>query len=188
MSLTSKLKVILADIALNLPRAFARSRDGAVAVEFAIISLPFIAVLFATVQTAVVFFAAQTLESVVEESSRLLLTGQAQSTGMTQTQFQTAVCANVPALFTCSGLMIDVQTASSFTSANTGTPTLTFNGSGQVTNTWQYQPGNPGDIVVVRVMYQWPVLLGPMNFTLANLSNGNRLLMATAVFKNEQYQ
>jgi len=84
--------------------------------------------------------------------------------------------------------MIDVQTAGSFSNANTSMPGLTFNQQGQVTNTWQYQPGNPGDIVVVRVMYQWPVFLGPLSFNLSNLSNGKRLLMSSAAFKNEPYQ
>ena len=84
--------------------------------------------------------------------------------------------------------MIDVQTANSFSGVNTSIPTLTFNSKGAVTNTWQYSPGNPDDIVVVRVMYQWPVFLGPLGFGLGNLSNGNRLLMASAAFKNEPYQ
>ena len=84
--------------------------------------------------------------------------------------------------------MVDVETASSFSNANTSTPTLTFNAQGQVSNAWQYQPGNPGDIVVLRIMYQWPLVRGPLSLNLANLSNGNRLLMATAVFKNEKYQ
>ena len=56
-----------------------------------------------------------------------------------------------------------------------------------MTNTWQYNPGNQGDIVVVRVMYQWPVFLGPLGFNLANLANGNRLIMASTAFKNEAY-
>jgi hypothetical protein len=66
-------------------------------------------------------------------------------------------------------------------------PTLTFDGNGNVTNNWQYNPGNPGDIVVMRVMYQWPVFLGPLGMSLQNESNGNMLLMATAVFKNEPF-
>jgi hypothetical protein len=57
-----------------------------------------------------------------------------------------------------------------------------------VTNIWQYNPGSPGQIVVVRAMYQWPVFLGPLGFNLSNLANGDRLLMATATFKNEPYQ
>jgi hypothetical protein len=64
---------------------------------------------------------------------------------------------------------------------------LTFDSKGKVTNGWTYAPGNPGDIVVVQVMYQWPVYLGPLGFDLSNLANGNRLLISTAVFKTEPY-
>ena len=83
--------------------------------------------------------------------------------------------------------MIDVEAYSSFAAANTASPTLTFNAQGQVTNSWNCQPGTAGQIVVVRVMYQWPVFLGPLGLNLSNLSNGNRLIMATAAFKNEPY-
>ena len=84
--------------------------------------------------------------------------------------------------------MIDVQSYSSFSSAVTTAPTVTFAKNGTVSNVWNFSPGSPGQIVVLRVMYQLPVVGGPLNFTLSNLSNGNHLLMATAVFKNEQYQ
>ena len=162
--------------------------DGATVVEFGLVVAPFIALLFAILQTVLVFFAGRVLDTAVAQSARLILTGQAQDAGYTQTAFANAVCGKIYALFTCGNLMIDVQTASSFANANTSMPTLTFNKSGGVSNSWQYQPGNPGDIVVVRVMYQWPVFLGPLGFNLSNLSNGNRLLMSTAAFKNEPYQ
>jgi Flp pilus assembly protein TadG len=166
---------------------FARREDGAAALEFAIVAAPFIALILATMQTALAFFAGQVLESAVADSSREIMTGSAQNAGMTQSGFATAVCGKVQALFNCSRLMIDVQTASSFAAANTALPTLTFNGQGNVTNNWSFQPGNPGDIVVMRVMYQWPVFLGPLGLSLSNESNGNLLLMATATFKNEPF-
>ncbi len=167
---------------------FVHSTDAATAVEFGLVVAPFIAMLFAVLQTTLVFFAGRLLDTAVSQSSRLILTGQAQDQKMSQSAFANAVCSKVYALFNCSGLMIDVQTAGSFSNANTSTPSLSFDKNGNVTNAWQYQPGNPGDIVVVRVMYQWPVFLGPLAFNLSNLSNGNRLLMASAAFKNEPYQ
>ena len=166
---------------------FARREDGAAALEFAIVAAPFFAIVLATLQTALAFFAGQVLESAVADSSRAILTGSAQNSSLTQSGFATTVCSKVQALFNCGKLMIDVQTASSFSTANTAMPTLTFNGSGAVTNSWSFQPGNPGDIVVMRVMYQWPVFLGPLGLGLSNESNGNLLLMATATFKNEPY-
>src|SRR5258708_1967338 len=166
---------------------FVQREDGAAALEFAIIPAPFIAIILATRQTALAFFAGQVLESAVADSSRQILTGSAQNANMTQSGFATAVCDKVQALFNCGKLMIDVQTANSFAAANTALPTLTFDGKGNVTNNWNFQPGNPGDIVVMRVMYQWPVFLGPLGLSLSNESNGNLLLMATATFKNEPY-
>jgi Flp pilus assembly protein TadG len=169
-------------------RAFFRNDNGATAVEFALVAAPFIALLLGIIQTFLVFFAGQQLQTIVTQTSRLILTGQAQDQGLSQAAFAQQLCSHVAVLFTCSNIMIDVEAYSLFSAANTGAPTLTYNGSGQVTNTWQYNPGSPGQIVVVRAMYQWPVFLGPLGFNLSNLSNGDRLIMATATFKNEPYQ
>jgi Flp pilus assembly protein TadG len=163
-------------------RRFLRREDGHTAVEFAIVGSPFLLLAVAIMHGAVIFLASQILEIGAAEASRLILTGQAQNQGMTKSTFANAVCGKVPALFDCNKLMIDVRTPGSFAGANVSAPTLTYNKGGQVTNTWQYNPGNPGDIVVVRVMYQWP-LAG----LFANLANGDRLLMATAAFKNEPF-
>ena len=157
------------------------------AVEFAFVAAPFMALLVVMLQTALVFFAGRVLDETTEEASRYIMTGQAQTSGMSQSGFATWVCGQTFALFTCGNFMINVQNYSSFSSASTTTPTLTFNANGNVSNTWSYNTGNPGDIVVVQVMYQWPIVLGPLGFNLSNLSNGNRLLVSTAVFKNEPY-
>ena len=178
---------------LPFPRAFFRCRKGATAVEFALVAAPFLALLVAILQSALVFFASRVLDEVTEEASRYIMTGQAQQGSVTQSGFKTYVCtgsntsALVSALFTCSNIMINVQNYADFASAGTSSPTLTFNPDGTVSNTWSYNTGNPGDIIVVQVMYQWPVVLGPLSMNLSNLSNGNRLLVSTAVFKSEPY-
>lgn len=187
--MVAALRHRLTRIAARLRRRgdFVRSKDGATAVEFALVAAPFLALLIAIFQTALVFFAGRVLDETVEEASRVIMTGQAQNESMTATQFSTWVCGQTFALFNCNNFMINVQNYASFASASTTTPTLTFNGSGNVSNSWSFDTGSPGDIVVVQVMYQWPVVLGPLSFTLANLSNGNRLLVSTIVFKNEPY-
>ncbi|RXH35890.1 pilus assembly protein TadE [Bradyrhizobium nanningense] len=169
----------------NRCAAFARDSRGATAVEFALVAPPFLALVIALIQTFLVFFAQQTLESIVRQSARLVMTGQVQSANMTQAVFKQKVCDQIVILFNCSGLMVDMQVATSWTSANTALPTLTYDGSGTVSNVWQYNPGVPGDIVVLRIMYEWPVVLGPLGFNLSNLSDGNRLIMSSAAFQNE---
>ena len=174
-------------------RKFVRCNRGAAAIEFALIAAPFLALLAALFQTALVFFAGRVLDEITEEASRYILTGRAQQSSMTQAGFATYVCTGtntatlVSTLFNCSNFLINVQNYNSFASASTAAPNITYNAQGQVNNTWSYTPGNPGDIVVVQVMYQWPIVLGPLGFNLSNLSNGKRLLVSTAVFKSEPY-
>lgn len=168
-------------------RRFARARSGAAAVEFAFIAAPFLALMFAIMETAFVFFAGQTLEYAVAQSSRLILTGQAQTAGFDQTAFKNAVCSNITALFDCANkLYISVQNYSNFSSASTTPP---YDGSGQLdTSKMPYQPGNAGDIVVVSLYYQWPIYVSLLSDNLANQNGNKRLLVATAAFRNEPYQ
>ena len=171
--------------------AFVRDRRGATAVEFALVGPPFLAITVALIQAFLLFFAQSQLETAVRLSARQILTGQVQSqdASLTQAQavaaFHTTVCNNAAILFSCGGLMVDVQVAPQWSSANAAMPTLTYDVNGNVNNAWQFVPGNAGDIVVVRVMYLWPVFFGPIAFNLANQPNGTRLIMASAAFQNE---
>ena len=171
--------------------AFIRDSKGATVVEFALVAAPFLALIAALIQTFLLFFAQSVLENAVRQSARQILTGQVQTQDASltataaQAAFKNTVCNNANVLFTCGSLMVDVQVASNWSSANTGMPTLTYDSSGNVNNTWQFNPGNAGDIVVVRVMYLWPVFFGPIAFNLANQPNGTREIMATAAFQNE---
>ena len=157
------------------------------AVEFALISVPFFAVLLVIFQVGIVYLAENELETATEMAARQLLTGQVQTAGLTATQFISSMCPNLPVLFQCSGVMVDLEDVSSFAAANTSAPTLTYNKQGQVTNNWQFQTGGAGSILVLRVMYQFQIYLGPLALNLANLPNGDRLLMTTAVFEVEPY-
>ncbi|HXW26051.1 MAG TPA: TadE/TadG family type IV pilus assembly protein [Xanthobacteraceae bacterium] len=181
----------LATGARRLPaRAAARMlllrEDGQAMIEFAAVAAPFLALLFAIMETALMFFASQTLESAAQNSSRLILTGQAQNQGYTMASFQTAVCQSLNSMFNCNNVLIDVETAANFSSANTSLPIQ----NGQIQNNFSFSAGAAGDIVVVRLMYQWPVyvsLLG-LSGSLSNMSGSSNLLMATAAFRNEPYQ
>jgi len=159
--------------------------SGSAAIEFAFVAPPFFALIVAILDVALLFLAQASLETAVEQSARLVLTGQAMSQGLTASQFQQDICQYLPGAFTCGNVMVDLQTASSFSNATTSAPTLTYDSHGNVTNTWKFQVGGPGSIQVMRVMYQWPIWPGPLNVNFANLSNGAYLLMATAVFRNE---
>jgi hypothetical protein len=113
------------------------------------------------------------------------MTGQAQNAGYDEARFKQAVCAKIYGLFDCNGgIQVDVRTYTSFASINTGKP---ISASGTLQNNFVYQPGGPGDIVVVRLMYQWPVYVSLLGLNLADMAGGKRLLMSTVAFRNEPY-
>ena len=182
-SLAALIASILRGASARLGR-FGRKQDGSAAIEFAIVSVPFIGLALAIVQVGLIYFAQEALELTVETTMRLVLTGQAASSSTTQAQFKTDLCNNSPGLFVCANFMVDLQPATSFSAANVAKPTLTFSGN-TVTNTWQYNLGTPGQIMVLRVMYLWPVFLGPLNAYWSDEPNNQLLLMATSVFVNE---
>jgi Flp pilus assembly protein TadG len=167
-----------------IARRMVRQEDGAAAVEFALVAAPFLAMVFAIIETAIVFFAGQALETAAADGSRLIMTGQAQKGGFDQTKFKQEVCAKVYGLFNCTGgLSIDVKNYASFANIPADKPIT----NGNLDNNFGYSPGGPGDIVVVRLMYQWPVYVSLLGLNLSDLSGGKRLIMSTVAFRNEPY-
>ena len=161
--------------------AFARRRGGGTATEFALVAPIFIVMMLATLQVGVIYLANAYLETAAEDAARLVLTNQTSS--MTATQFQTALCNNVTALFNCSNIMIGLAPATSTTSIATAAPT--FNANGTLATTLPYTQPIPGQIAVLQVLYQWPVIGLPLGFNFANLGNGTYLMMSTQVFMVE---
>ena len=102
------------------------------------------------------------------------------TTPLTAAQFKSAVCDNVTALFTCSNVMVGLAPATSTTSITTSAPA--FNTDGTLQNALPYTLPLPGQIGVLQVMYQWPVIGLPLGFNFANLGNGTHLMMSTQVF------
>lgn len=182
----SKLSSVSARLHRLVPlRRFARRQDGAAAVEFAMVMAPFMLLMFLIMETALLFFAGQTLETAVADSARLIKTGQAQNGAipLTQTTYKEAVCARIYALFDCTnGMYVDVKT---YTSFGTISNAITKDSSGNPVT--QYSPGGTGDIVVVRLLYKWPVLFPLTQKFLGDGGGGSRMLVATAAFRNEPF-
>ena len=140
-----------------------------------------------SMETAIVFYAGQVLETAAAESSRLIMTGQAQTQGYTQAKFKEAVCTKVYALFDCNGkFYVDVKSYTTFAEVNVGKPVV--DGSGNVqAGDFDFKPGCPGNIVVVRLVYQWPVYVSLLGLNLSDTGGSTRLLMSTVAFRNEPY-
>ena len=182
-SLISRYRSRLARLAPR--RRFRTDEDGATAVEFAIVAMPFFALLLAVMETALIFFAGQVLETATADAARLVRTGQVQEGGIGEAQFKDELCGRVFGLLDCTNkVVIDVRTYEDFDAVALNKP---VDGAGNFSGTFIYQPGVGGDIVTVRAFYQWPTIIPNMGLDMADLANGSKLLAAAVVFRNEPF-
>ena len=197
------LRGALPGVLRRLVRRFRSDCRGATAVEFAMVSVPFLGLLFAIFETAFVFLAQEGLDAATTAAARQVMTGQAQgiSAITTSAQFRDSLICSptppaqriLPSFITCSNLIIDVSQASTFAGADVSKSFYT-------NPTMNYNPGGANCIVVVRVVYPMPVYLsiisgnnlvatGTDSTAGQTLYNGSMhyMIMSTSVFRNEPF-
>jgi Flp pilus assembly protein TadG len=163
---------------------FLRSRDGATAVEFALVAAPFFVTLYAIVQVSLLYYAEAMLETGVAAAARMIRTGQAQSAGMTENEIRTLVCDRVFGLINCSeGLVIDVRAFPSFEDVALPPP---IGGDGELAP-GTYNAGVGSEVVIFRVFYSYKLPIPDTVTGLSNMSGGRRLMAASAAFRNEPF-
>jgi Flp pilus assembly protein TadG len=177
-------------------RSFARDERGVTAIEFGILALPFFTIIFAILETTMVFFAGQVLDSAVEDASRMIKTGRAQAAGYTMDNFRPLLCGYTFGLFgtSCANVKIKVQKIASFSDTTTSSTVQTCNYTDPDTPktcTWtvsqDFNAGVGRDVIQVFAYYRWPLLINLPYFSLKNQPDNYRLLGATRVFRNEPF-
>ncbi|TLX11654.1 MULTISPECIES: TadE/TadG family type IV pilus assembly protein [Rhizobium] len=188
-------------------RAVARSRDGAAAIEFALLAIPYFVVIFAILETFIAFAAEELVSNAVDTMSRRMRTGQitynlGRTTDMSQTQFRQAFCSEISILLKCSTseaatpskLYVDVQTFSSFSAIPTTIPRVSSDRYADInTAAFKYTPGGAGTINMLRAYYRWEIITDLVRpyITTIRPSDGSMptqyLIIATSAFQNEQY-
>ncbi len=175
----------------RLLRRFMRDREGATAVEFSLVALPFLAILFAIIELALNFWVTQVLENALSDASRRIYTGQFQqdnpgsSGGQLATAFRQDVCSRVPALFDCNGMVhVDVRRFASFPGANPPLPVNngTFDPSG-----FTFENPGPDEIVLVRAAMAYPIFVNFIPTQGRQLTGNQRLIMASTAFRSEPF-
>lgn len=174
-------------------RGFRADRSGATVVEFGMLALPFMAILCAIFELGYANFRNEMLGSAVETATRAMLTGSLQAANVTtKSQFISNYLCPANSLtskdFNCSLMIVDVRPASTFSAGDT-----TNNFYKSTSN--KFCPGQPGQIIVVRVAYPLGAIL-PLNLfnrtagvvnDVPNLTGNYHILMGSALFQEENY-
>ncbi len=169
-------------------KSFVRDTRGATLVEFALLAPIFFALLGAILETSVTYLAAQVLESGVQDTSRLIRTGEVQRRGWTVSDYKKGVCDRLYGLFgDCSDMYVSVRQIDKFQSADYEVP-LDLNC--KVNCKWaksdEWQPGVASGVVMVQVYYRYPSIL-QLPLTDNRLGDGRLLMGAATVFRNEPF-
>ena len=172
-------------------RSYRRSKSGATAVEFALISPFFLGLLLGIIEVALTFWSTQVLETAVAAAAREIYTGSYQESASGKSaapdalrDFKGKVCSRVKALFNCDRLVkVDVREFNDYSAASLGVPVTggVFDTSG-----FGYQQCNREKICVVRAAMEYPVYVNLLGYR-TGLTNGNRLIMASATFMIEPF-
>lgn len=169
------------------PGRFRTDRRGSMAIEFALVCLPFVMVLFGTIIIGLYYFTTFALENAVDRAARQIRTGEAQLVSKTKSQFKTDVCNYAPAFVDCINLLrVDVFEFGSFGSVN---PPSCTDGSGNLIpdpadDTVQ---GAAEQVVLVTVCYEWKLGALLPFFRIGKMANGSALIRASTTFRTEPF-
>ncbi|WP_342112139.1 TadE/TadG family type IV pilus assembly protein [Methylobacterium sp. SI9] len=198
MSRSSKCRTRTARRCVELVGLLARAEAGATAVEFALISLPFLSLLAVILQTSLMVWASRNLDDALQRAGRTIYTGQFQraNTGQTDSStllanMKTAICgaatSRVATVFDCNTLKLNVALSSSFANGTVPTPLDMSTGDWAKGFGTNYACAQPGAIVVFTAAAKYRVAFSFLYAGLPGFGDGARLLQSTAVFRTEPY-
>lgn len=158
---------------------------GATMIEFAIIMVPFFIILFGIFEVGFVFWGTFELENATEDAARQIRTGQIQNGGAAA--FKAQVCSRVVLLSRCNeDLRLDVRSFNDFADIQNN-PIAPLDKDGKLTNNFNFNTGGPRSIVLVSTFYPWRLINAISSVSLSNMAGGDRLLSASAAFRNEPF-
>ncbi|MGV8939760.1 MAG: TadE/TadG family type IV pilus assembly protein [Allorhizobium sp.] len=161
-----------------------RDRSGAAAVEFALLVVPFLLLVFAILEVAFMVFINSTLDFALAKAARSVRTGTAYSENWNLARFKREVCANMSFSFDCNKtLLVSTTSLADFSTLSYVSPT-----PGGVLNVAEkFTAGAGGDYIMIQAFLPWNSLMrftSTANYTLAD---GTYVLGAAALFRNEPF-
>jgi Flp pilus assembly protein TadG len=168
-------------------QAFSRRKEGATALEFALVGPPFFLLLMALAEVAVMSVVQSNLNFAMSETARRIRTGEIQSAGLSAADVKAEVCRGMSRIMPVdcrNDLFVDVRKFSQFADVAGNDP----GGDGVLDpGEFAYDPGVASDIVLARGFYRWQVFTPFFAGVFANLPGGDRLMTSAIMFRNEPW-
>lgn len=159
--------------------------DGATAVEFALVGIPFVFMIIGIVEMGLMFTSQSLLEASTASAARQVRTGAVQEGGG-EAMFQQELCDFANVLINCNELQYQVVTMADFGEAE-DFPDPTFDEDGNLEDQ-QFDAGGVSDVVMIRTAYQYPIKTPLFQLMLSNNGGNTRTMLSTVVLRTEPYQ
>lgn len=170
---------------------YSKNTDGATAVEFAMVSLPFLAIIFGILELALVFFTGSVLTQSMNDTGRLVRVGAFQGCG-SAAEFKAMVCDRMHGMMSCeNNLRVDLVTAASFQSVamkDPGDGGLDPDDDTKGVENGEFDNTGPGEPVVMRGTFYYPLVLPNFMTRLENQpGTGRHVITVSTAFRNEPF-
>lgn len=171
-------------------------QSGFTAVEFAIVALPFVMLLFGTISVSLFYFTTFTMENAVWMAGRGIRTGQFQQgqgiySGMTTNEdrkkaFKQALCNKAPGYIDCNKVVVLVQ-SNSGGFGSIAQPVCATDGEMIDQSKAEFNTGGASSVVLITACYPWSFGGKLPFFALNNMKDGSLLVQASVAFRTEPY-
>lgn len=167
---------------------FLQNREGATAIEFSLLALPFAILVFAIIEVCISFAGQQVLVNVTDNVARKIRTGQLRPADINEKKLKDLICADLSVIVAdeCPGLYVDLRKYDSFADAAKVRIKLTA-GNDLDTSDFKVAPGPSMSKNMLRVFYKWPVMTDFISKQVTNLNDGKTLHFATVTWQNEPF-
>lgn len=164
-----------------------RGKEGATAVEFSLVGIPFILMIIGTIEMALMFTAQSVLQEATFTAAREIRTGQLQRfSADPQAAFRESICDFASLIIPCGRIQFQVMQLPSFGDAER-LPPANLDDEGNLEDQG-FDPGGVSDIVMVRVVYNYPIMTPMMQPLLSDRGRMTRTMMSTIIMQNEPYE
>lgn len=158
--------------------------DGATAIEFALLFMPYLLLSLAIIELSLMYVSASMLESATTTASRQIRTGQIQGTADPQVAFRDSLCDGALFFISCNDVVVDVITLNSFNDFDT--VAAQYDADGNMVSQG-FNAGGSDDRVLVRTAARYDMMT-PFIGTLLAGSDGAVQFMSTIVLQTEPYE
>lgn len=172
-------------------RRYRSNAEGATAIEFAIVALPFLGLIFGILELALVFFTGAVMTQAMSDTGRLVRVGAFQGCG-NAAEFKALVCDKMANLMNCeANLRIDLTTASGFQTITLPDPGLSGldpdDEDAEIVDGTYVNTG-PSEPVVMRGTFYYPLALPNFMTRLESIPGSRRhVISAATAFRTEPF-